>query len=64
MSFVRVVFRILWKTCVGNSFGAFSPMGFGEFYKRLKYVPSFPRSTHMFICWRARIFELESLGQG
>ena len=27
---------------------------FGEFYRSLKYVRNFPRSTHMFICWRAR----------
>ena len=27
---------------------------FGEFYRNLKYVRNFPRSTHMFICWRAR----------
>ena len=27
---------------------------FGEFYRRAKHVRNFPRSTHMFICWRAR----------
>ena len=27
---------------------------FGEFYRSAKYVRNFPRSTHMFICWRAR----------
>ena len=27
---------------------------FGEFYRSLKFVRNFPRSTHMFICWRAR----------
>ena len=47
MSFVRFVFLILWKTCVWNSFRAFSPMGFWRILKS-------PRSTHMFICWRAR----------
>ena len=26
----------------------------GEFYRGAKYVRKFPRSTHMFICWRAR----------
>ena len=28
-------------------------MVFGEFYRGLKYVRNCPRSTHMFICWRA-----------
>ena len=27
---------------------------FGEFYRSFKYVRNVPRSTHMFICWRAR----------
>ena len=27
---------------------------FGEFYRSAKYVRNFPRSTHMFIYWRAR----------
>ena len=27
---------------------------FGEFYRSLKDVRNLPRSTHMFICWRAR----------
>ena len=27
---------------------------FGEFYRSLKFVRNFPRSTHIFICWRAR----------
>ena len=50
MAFVRFVFLILWKTCVLERFRWM----FGEFYRSLKYVPNFPRSTHMFICWRAR----------
>ena len=54
MSFVRFVLLIRWKTCVWNSFGAFSPMGFWRIYRSAKYVRNFPRSTHMFICWRAR----------
>ena len=54
MSFVRFSVLIVWKTCVGNSFGAFSLMGFGEFYRSLRFVRNFPRSTHIFICWRAR----------
>ena len=29
-------------------------MGFGEFYRSLRFVRNFPRSTHIFICWRAR----------
>ena len=51
-SFVRFVFLILWKTWVRNSFAAFSPMGFWRILQ--KCVGNFPRSTHMFICWRAR----------
>ena len=54
MSFVRFVLLIRWKTCVWNSFGAFSPIGFWRIYRSAKYVRNFPRSTHMFICWRAR----------
>ena len=27
---------------------------FGEFYRSLKFVRNFPRSTHIFICCRAR----------
>ena len=60
MSFVRFSVLIVWKTCVWNTFGAFSLMGFGEFYRSLRFVRNFPRSTHIFICWRA----VESLGQG
>ena len=30
------------------------PMGFWRIYRRAKYVRNFPRSRHMFICWRAR----------
>ena len=29
-------------------------MGFGEFYRSLRFVRNFPRSTHIFTCWRAR----------
>ena len=54
MSFVRFVLLIRWKTCVWNSFGAFSPIGFWRIYRSAKYVRDFPRSRHMFICWRAR----------
>ena len=54
MSFVRFSVLIVWKTCVWNTFGAFSLMGFGEFYRSLRFVRNFPRSTHIFICWRAR----------
>ena len=64
MTFVRFVFLISWKTCVCNSFEVFPRWIFGEFYRSLKYVRNFPRSTHMFICWRGRTFELESSGQG
>ena len=44
MSFVRFVYLIQ----------RFWLMGFGEFYRSANYVRKFPRSTHMFICWRAR----------
>ena len=42
------------KTCVWNSLERFPWWDFGEFYRSLKFVRNFPRSTHMFICWRAR----------
>ena len=29
------------------------PMGFWRIYRSAKYVRNFPRSRHMFICWRA-----------
>ena len=45
---------MLWKTCVWNSFGAFSPMGFLEDLKKFEVCSKLPRSKHMFICWRAR----------
>ena len=64
MTFVRFVFLIPWMTCVWNSFGAFSPMGFLRILQKFEVCSKLSRSTHMFICWRARIFELESLGQG
>ena len=54
MNFVRFVLLIRWKTCVWNRFGPFSPMGFWRIYRSAKCVRNFPRSTHMFICWRAR----------
>ena len=44
MSFVRFFFLI-------QRFGGWV---FGEFYRSANYVRNFPRSTHMFICWRAR----------
>ena len=60
----------LWEGCSTSLFASFSwscgrlayetvlerfpRWGFGEFYRSLKYVLNFPRSTHMFICWRAR----------
>ena len=54
MSFVRFSVLIVWKTCVWNSLEHFPWWVFGEFYRSLKFVRNFPRSTHMFICWRAR----------
>ena len=36
MSFVRFVSLILWKTCVWNSFGAFSPMGFWRILQKFE----------------------------
>ena len=36
MTFVRFVFLILWKTCVWNSFGAFSPMGFWRILQKFE----------------------------
>ena len=50
MTFVRFVFLILYETVLER----FPRWVFGEFYRSLKYVRNFPRSTHMFICWRAR----------
>ena len=60
----------LWEGCSTSLFASFSwscgrlayetvlerfpRWGFGEFYRSLKYVLNFPRSTYMFICWRAR----------
>ena len=54
MSFVRFSVLIVWKTCVWNSLEHFPWWVFGEFYRSLKFVRNFPRSTHIFICWRAR----------
>ena len=49
-SFVHFVFLIQRKTVLER----FPRWVFGEFYRSAKYVRNFPRSTHMFICWRAR----------
>ena len=54
MGFVRCVFLILSKTCVWNSFGAFSPMGFWTILQKCEVCWKLFWSTHMFICWRAR----------
>ena len=56
MSFIRFVLLIRWKTCIWNSVGAFSPMEFWRILQECEvcYVRNVPRSTHMFICWRAR----------
>ena len=56
MSFVRFSVLIVWKTCIWNStvLERFPWWVFGGFYRSLKFVRNFPRSTHIFICWRAR----------
>ena len=56
MSFVRFSVLIVWKTCIWNStvLERFAWWVFGGFYRSLKFVRNFPRSTHIFICWRAR----------
>ena len=36
MSFVRFSVLIVWKTCVWNSFGAFSPMGFWRILQKFE----------------------------
>ena len=55
MTFARFVFLILWKTNVYEKvLERFLQWVFEEFYRSFKYVGNFPRSTHMFICWRAR----------
>ena len=58
MSFVRFVFFILWKTCVWNSFGAFSPMGFWTILQKWSV---FETVLGQRIC--PYVGELESLGQ-
>ena len=56
MSFVRFVLlscgRLVYETVLER----FPRWAFGEFYRSLKYGRNFPRSMHMFICWRARTF--------
>ena len=56
MSFVRFSVLMVWKTCIRNStvLERFPWWVFRGFYRSLKFVRNFPRSTHIFICWRAR----------
>ena len=54
MSFVRFVFLILGTIVFNTVLERFLLCIFGEFCRSLKYVRNFPRSTDMFICWRAR----------
>ena len=42
--------RIVYQTVLER----FARRVFGEFYRSAKYARIFPRSTYMFICWRAR----------
>ena len=57
MSFVRFVLLIRWKTCVWNSFGAFSRWVFGEFTGVRSMFETFLGQR---IC--SYVGELESLG--